>query len=184
MTFNVPTDPEFIKRYGALNMNEVGGALFNITANYVVPPNTATDTYSLHWIQALTGSAYGMNIPAALDNAGAAGKAPFYDVGGAAGTVAGNPNAWLLDDPNAFENEYEQNPVATLTFQTVLALDDQTKNNNVVQNSVTLLGGYQWGFTYTAVEFQVPELSLGPMAGALMLTLGSVLVLTDRFRGR
>lgn len=83
---------------------------------------------------------------AELDNPAAKGTAPYYDAGGAAGTVAGNPSAWFLDIPNAFENEIETNPVATATFQMVLALDDQTTDvKGIKQNAVTLLGGYQWG---------------------------------------
>jgi hypothetical protein len=166
-TYNDPTSPGFLARYGATNMNEVGGALFNITANYAIPANTPTDTYSLHWIQARTSSYNtGVNNPAGLDNPFAAGLAPFYDAGGAAGTVAGNPNAWFLDIPNAFENEIETNPVATATFQMVLALDDQTTDGKgIVQNAVTLLGGYQWGYTYTAVEVPEPSTVLQLVCG-------------------
>jgi hypothetical protein len=156
-TYNDPKSKRFLDRYGDKNMNEVGGAVFNVTANYAVPADTATHTYKLHWIQALTGSAYGVNTPARLDNPFAKGKSPFYDDGGAAGTQAGNPNAWFLDIPNAFENEIEQNPVITRTFQEVLALDDVTTDKDgVKQNSVTLLGGYEWGYTYTAEENPEP----------------------------
>jgi hypothetical protein len=153
--YNDPKDDGFIERFGKDNMNEVGGALLNITANYAVPADTATDKYSLHWVQALTGSYSGVPRPTGLDNPFAEGKAPFYDAGGAAGTVAGNPNAWFLDIPNAFENENETNPVASITFQLVLALDDQKKADK--SHTVTLLGGYQWGYTYTAVETPEPS---------------------------
>jgi hypothetical protein len=152
-----PTSAAFIDRFGTGNRNEVGGALLNITANYTVPANTATDTYSLHWIQAYTATAYGAPLGPVLDNPFALGAAPFVDKGGAAGTSAGNPNAWFLDIPNAFENEYEKNPVVDFRFQVVLALDDQTTDaHGVKQNSVTLLGGFRWGYTYTAMETPEP----------------------------
>ena len=171
-TFFDPKTDGFKKRFGENNMNENAGALFNVTATYAVPKDTATDKYSLHWIQALTGSQYGVNTPARLDNPFAKGTAPYYDKGGAAGTFAGKPNdGWFLDIPNAFENEYEQNPVINRTFQVVLALEDQTTDKDgVKQNNVTLLGGYEWGYTYTAVDNPEPAsmtlFAIG-MAGAM-----------------
>jgi hypothetical protein len=179
-TYNDPKSDKFRHRYdqhGADNMNELGGAILNVTSNYQVPANSPSHTYSLHWIQAFADTDYGENAGPALDlGRTGGGKTPFYDAsGGSAGTLAGNPDAWFLDIPNAFELEYEnpRGPVVSTTFQVVLALDDQTTDDKgIVQNNVFFVGGFQWGFTYTAVE-TLPEpsplsyLSLVGMLGAL-----------------
>jgi hypothetical protein len=155
----------FIARFGKENKNEIGGALFNVTAKYddkdKFPADNKTDKYSLHWIQAVTGSYHGVNRPTGLDvTKYANGKVPYYDYGdkgGIAGTTDRN-NAWFLDTPNVFEDEYEKNPVGTVTFQLVLALEDQKldKDGKATENNVTLLGGYEWGYTYTAEENPEP----------------------------
>jgi hypothetical protein len=161
--YNKSDDPKFKKRFPNNNFNEAAGAVFNVTAKYVdkdkfPDADTKTDKYSLHWIQAYTGS-YNGKKSSALDNFGST-VTPFYDYPinkGAAGTTDRN-NAWFLDLPSGFENEYEGNPAIDRTFQVVLALDHQTldKDGKVTNDDVTLLGGYQWGYTYTAVENPEP----------------------------
>lgn len=129
---------------------ERGGAVLNITANFTAPQSTPTDTYSLHWIQALSGAQWGLPTDPTLDNGGAG--TPYYDTRGTAGTTPGNPNAWFTDAPWTLEDEYEFNPVVDLTFQLVLALDDRHILDGKVVHDVTLLGGFQWGYTYTAED--------------------------------
>lgn len=169
---------------------ERGGAVFNVTANYAIPKSTDTDTYSLHWIQAYSGEQYGQATAPTLDNPFNR-TVPFYDKlpgfrGGAAGTLNGNPNAWFTDVPYNPEKEYEMNPVADLTFQVVLALDDKHTVAGKVVHDVTLLGGYQWGFVYTTEE--IPPPAMPEPASLLMclqcLGLGAVVYLPKRLRHR
>ena len=170
---------------------ERGGAVLNITANYDVPKSTDTDTFSLHWIQAYGGMEYGKETAPTLDNPYNR-TIPFYDrlpgarIGGSAGTLSGNPNAWFTDVPFNYEKEYEQNPIADLTFQVVLALDDKhTVGKNVVHD-VTLLGGFEWGFTYTAQDTPPPGLP-EPASFVMWLqcfAIGAVGCFSKRFYNR
>ncbi|HUY91929.1 MAG TPA: hypothetical protein VMV10_24525 [Pirellulales bacterium] len=158
------------------NKNEVGGAVFNITANYQVPAAPPGHVYSLHWIQAYSGfDIIDPNPTTSLDNGLAQGTSPFYDAGprpGAPGGTAGtfwpgsNPSAWFLDVPYSKEVEKETNPVAYLTFQVALALDDYNITQN--SNAVTLLGGVQWGYIYVAHDTPEPSsLAIWSALGAL-----------------
>ena len=163
---------------------ELGGSVFNISYTPTVA-NGAPVINGIRWIQALNGTLWGnptgggsaiLDTP--FNGGGAAFKSqsnitPFYDPLGFAGTYGAN-NAYFLDTPQVpefdsyFTNaEYEQNPVASVQFQVILATDTQTVDGNgITQNALTLYGGEWWGFTYSAVE--VPE-----PASCLLLTLGA-----------
>ena len=172
--------------FAAGNPGELGGAVFNISYTPTVA-NGAPVINGLRWIQALTGTRRGTQTgtppgTAILDtpfNGGGSAftsqsnLTPFYDPLGAAGTYGAN-NAWFFDEPLINENEYEQNPVASVQFQVILSTDTQTVDGNgITQNALTLYGGEWWGFTYSAVE--VPE----PVS-CLLVTLGAFGILFRR----
>src|SRR5262249_21190554 len=139
---------------------ELGGAVINLK---YTPVEGAPAINNLHWIQAIGGPSTrrGDAVPTILDTGEAytsqSTVTPFYDTsGGAAGTLP-NGGGWFVDRPLINENEYESNPVASIQFQVVLASDTQTiDRNGVVQNDLTLYGGYWWGFTYSAYDTPEP----------------------------
>lgn len=136
---------------------------------------------NLHWIQGLTGSLWGTTIPTGLDNFTSFttyardNTSPFYDGGltpGLAGTLPGG-GGWFVDRPLISElnpntgTEYENNPVASVQFQVVLATDATSVVDGITQNAITLYGGEWWGFSYSATD--VPE----PATGFLVVTLSA-----------
>ncbi len=165
-----------------------GGALLNLTYN---PAADAPAINNLHWVQALEASYVDAPGPAVrLDNRAARGTTPFYDTGGAAGSLPGG-GGWFLDRPFKVEPERldDQNPVANLQFQVVLSgLTDTTETvdgKTVTTHAVTLYGGVCWGYTYEAHDPPPPPPPV-PLPGALGLGLsmlggyGAMLVLRKR----
>jgi hypothetical protein len=168
---------------------ELGGAVFNVSYTPTVA-NGAPTLAGIRWIQALNGTLWGnptgggsaiLDTP--FNGGGAAFKSqsnitPFYDPLGFAGTYGAN-NAYFLDTPQVpefdsyFTNaEYEQNPIADVQFQVILATDAQTVDGNgITQNALTLYGGEWWGFTYSAVDVPEPASCLLAMLGGLGLLI-------------
>ncbi len=174
---------------------ELGGALFNISYTPTAANGEPVLT-GLRWIQALSGTLWGNATgggSAILDTPfNGNGKAfarqsnltPFYDNGGVgaplgfAGTYGTN-NGYFVDRPQVpefdsyFTNaEYENNPIAAVQFQTVLATDTTSVDTNgITQNALTLYGGEWWGFTFSASDAPEPAscslLAIG--AGSLLL---------------
>ncbi len=156
---------------------ELGGAVINLQ---YTPQAGAPAITNLHWIQAYTGTTWGVNVPPLLDNdpnnayKSQATITPFYDaISPGAGTLAGG-GGWFEDRPQVPEfdvyytkKEYESNPVASVQFQVVLVSDTQSVVGGVTQNALTLYGGEWWGFTYSAVDTPEP-------ASLTLLGLGTV----------
>lgn len=148
---------------------ELGGAVLNLEYK---PVAGGPVIKNLHWIQAYTGTIYGKAFDPVLDNdsnfayTGQGSKSPFYDTEYIAGTLE-NGDGYFVDRPKVVENEYEQNPVASIQFQAVLVDDNRTFVNGVVQNNLTLYGGAWWGFNYTAVDTPEPSACAFLGAGAL-----------------
>jgi hypothetical protein len=170
-----------VDRFGDDNMNEVGGAILNLA--YTPGQNGAPIIPNLSFIQAFNGTGYGNQDGPALDNAGSL-TTPFYGGGGDfAGTLpnlfgqgAGSGGGWFYDRPNAFENEYESNPVASYQFQVVLASDTVTQKPlgtdgaMVTQNAITLYGGEWWGYQSSASDVPEPStLILAAFSGLVLL---------------
>jgi hypothetical protein len=173
---------------GQGNLGDAGGAVLNLS--YTPQPGAPALT-NLDWVQGLTGTLRGVNIPTGLDNFtnfptsnNRDMSSPFYDGGlnpGTAGTIAGG-GGWFLDTPFATEGEYEMNPTESVQFQVILTSDVKTRDaNGVTQNAVTLYGGVWWGFNYTTTEGNAtPE----PSTYALMASGAIGLLLFRCVRGR
>jgi hypothetical protein len=163
--------------YPGQGPGEFGGAVFNLK---YVQQDGAQEFHNLHWIQAYTGRIQFSPVTF-LDNdpyhpgTAQSSVSPFYDTLGVAGNEA-DVTGWFLDTPLIPEDEFEFNPVATLQFQVVLADDAEDIVNGVIQNDVTLYGGYTWGFSYQADEM-VPEPSaylLWLVGGCALLVCGKI----------
>ena len=117
----------------------------------------------VHWLQAFQSVIKGVTNNGVVDNAGT-NITPFYDgVTDAAGTN------YFVDVPAVTENEYEANPVASVTFQLFLATDsfDQTGTNH----NVTIYAGLSWGYTYSAVDYAQLPLNASRNGGNMILTV-------------
>lgn len=138
------------------NVNDVGGAIMSL--KYTPGQGGAPVINNLHWVQAYNETVNGVGPSVKLDNPFAAGKAPYYDAGGAAGTLAAG-GGWFLDIPYDIEKEtFEGTPVSNVQFQVVLASVTQGPEiNGIKQNVVTLYGGEWWGYQYDASDVRVPE---------------------------
>jgi hypothetical protein len=171
------------------NMNDVGGAVFNVQYTPGVTKNGVTSPVlaNMHWIQSLKANYddYGKNVGGKyvpgpdqyrLDNGAAMGNSPFYDDGGAAGTyqvrlASGRlqTRGYFMDRPWAIEDEALEAPfVADVHFQMVLATLTTRVVAGVTYNRVTLYGGERWGYHTTAVDQPPPpgrraQLPVGPV---------------------
>lgn len=155
--------------FDAVPKGENAGALITLTYT----PNNNNNAPVLQnafWIQAYSGTIYGNNFGPILDNnptgpyqSQSNSLTPYY--GGAQGAiVAGGNNSYFADEPTVPElnvlgpkpfAEYENNPIVSANFAVVLATDSYNAMTNT--NTLTLYGGYTWGFTYTAMDRPVPE---------------------------
>jgi hypothetical protein len=151
---------------GNNTVRDVGGAVLNLTYDQTkaVQNDDSVHLFSnLHWVQGLIAhyDTYGngpsqvrLDNPYAFD-AGNNGT-PFYDDGGAAGTLAGG-GGWFVDRPFKVEDEAaEYNPVADVQFQVVLADLNESTAAGVTTHAITLYGGVWWGYKYTAVDGAAP----------------------------
>ncbi|HUY92953.1 MAG TPA: PEP-CTERM sorting domain-containing protein [Pirellulales bacterium] len=164
-----PTEND--KSFGAVGPGELGGAVIKLTYTPNLNGNGAPELDNPTWVQAYEGTSRGHNFGPILDNGGVVdtsssnSKTPYY--AGAKGTINGtNPTqTYFADEPVANENEYENNPVVALQFQTVLATDvTSTLSNGKTLNTVTLYGGEWWGFTYSANDAPPPPPPAPPPA--------------------
>jgi hypothetical protein len=158
---------------------EKGGAVFQMTYTPVVAnPDTPT-FHSIHIIQGLQAFYDDPTITpnTRLDNP-AATNTPFYDDGGAAGSIAGGPanSMYFLDRPQKVEDEALEvtfpAPIANVQFQAVIADDDYNSVTNT--HNVTLYGGEWWGYqAFASDNNPIPEpASLGLLAVGGMSLLG------------
>jgi hypothetical protein len=123
---------------------EAGGAFLGLGyyPSKGLYPNPLYGT-KIHWLQAYQAVVKAV-ASSAVDVAGSTGT-PFYD----GVTLAAGTN-YFIDIPATAENEYESNPIATITYQVFPVADsfDQTGTSH----SVTIYGGVSWGYTYSAAE--------------------------------
>jgi len=111
------------------------------------------------WIQVYRGSRHGVLENPTIDN-----PTPTTAVcypSNASGTLAGG-GVWLEDRPFTRELEYELNPVANEEFVSLLV------GQNIVNgiDDVTIYGGVDWGYTYTAYDTPEPA-SIGLLAAGI-----------------
>jgi hypothetical protein len=126
-----------------------------------------TGATQLHWLQVLH----------ATDNLGLnrtvvdGMNPPWYDTRGQAGIgTLGGSGSWLGDRPTAFENgpnnpDPRNHPPGdpgepvdpykySIEFQTYLAVDNLVTVNSNTVHTVTLYGGWDWGYRYEASDIQ------------------------------
>jgi hypothetical protein len=133
---------------GVLGPKEIGGAVIGLGFKPTVGglnPDPLADV-KVHWLQAFQSVLRGVTNNGVVDNNGT-NTTPFYDgVTDAAGTN------YFVDVPAITENEYEANPIASVTFQLFLATDsfDQT---GTAPHNVTIYAGLSWGYTYSAADY-------------------------------
>ena len=110
------------------------------------------------WIQVYRGSQLGV-LENTIDNKTPTTAACYPSTG--SGTLAGG-GVWLEDRPFTRELEYELNPVVNEEFVSLLV------GQNIVNgfDTVTIYGGVDWGYTYTAYDTPEPA-SIGLVAAGI-----------------
>jgi hypothetical protein len=140
------------------NVNDVGGAAIVLTYT----PVSGLVINNPLWIQVYRGRENGTPREPTLD-CRPSENSPFY-ASNASGTLT-NGDLWLVDRPFTIESEPDEpEPVANLEFVTLLAgqeLEPNTLGGNT--DVVTIYGGVDWGYTYTAAD--VPEPSTLALLG-------------------
>jgi len=188
------------------NSADLGGAVLNLTYSQTAAVQNSDFSHiftNLHWIQGLTSYYDSGPNRTTIDNPFADGT-PYYDDGGAAGTFADGeedtgssdittgPNAaataYFLDRPYKVESESaETNPVANLTFQMVLADESDNTVDGVTTHTITLYGGYQWGYIYTAGDTAAVPIPLPATASVgfgMLVLFGGFMGLRKHFFNR
>jgi hypothetical protein len=157
------------------NFTDVGGAAIVLTYT----PNPSIPIQNPDWIQVYHGSQGGALEQPTVDSP----TPPFY-VNGAKGTpgngkLTSDGKMWLVDRPFTIEPETEPDPVANEEFASLLV------GSNPVTKQVTIYGGVDWGYTYTAedqpvitqplsVPITAPPTTYGNKVGAVTNTGGDL----------
>ena len=156
---NQPTFTNGGSTWGGNLNGEAGGAYIRLSYT-----PQAGDPTNVTWVQAVASSYYGGALDVHLDNPFNRASPFYFGPSYAAGTT------WFVDIPGATEQEYENNPVASVQFQVFLAQDFGARNG--VQHDVTLYGGVWWGYVYSATDTPEPATML--LAGLGLLLIGIV----------